>query len=309
MTRRSSLAAGCVVLSVATLLFGCSAGGQADDMRGQGDDSASTGGAGGQAIGTGGTASGGAVASGGAISSGGSASGAGGTAANGGRGGAGGTANGGTSNGGTPGLGAWTTGYAATMFGNSAAGDCSAYADNGAFTDSTMIAGSACASNKTVTIDTYSSTVANDASYYGAPGDLSSIWSGAQCMCQNGGGTGTGDCTTPPSCPMENDCGKCVAVKCDPNGTVSVGGQTHDMYCDTSSYVVIEVIDACPHNHPTNVMSTEGWCTMRQAQHIDLSCSALGDISSLGTGIGKQGWLNVDVQIVPCSLGLGKHSL
>jgi hypothetical protein len=108
---------------------------------------------------------------------------------------------------------------------------------------------------------------------------------------------------------MEQDCGKCVAVKCDPNGTISEGGYNHDMYCGTTEYVVIEVIDACPHNHPTNVASSEGWCTSRQANHIDLSCSALGGISNLGTGVGIQGWLNVDVQVVPCCLGLGPHSL
>ena len=73
------------------------------------------------------------------------------------------------------------------------------------------------------------------------PGDLSSIWSGGECECQGGG---AGNCTTAPSCPMEQDCGKCVAVKCNPNGTISEGGYNHDMYCGTTEYVVIEVIDA-----------------------------------------------------------------
>jgi hypothetical protein len=101
----------------------------------------------------------------------------------------------------------------------------------------------------------------------------------------------------------------CVAVKCDPSGTFMLGGTTHDADCNTAQYAVVEVIDACPHNHPTNVASSEGWCTSRQANHIDLSCSALGGISSLGMNVGRDGWLNVDVQIVPCSLGLGLHSL
>jgi len=191
------------------------------------------------------------------------------------------------------------------MFGNHSAGDCASYSN---FTDTTDIADSACVSEMegNVTLATYSSGTANDSSYYGAPGDLSSIWSGGECECQGGG---TGNCTTAPSCPMEQDCGKCVAVKCDPNGTISEGGYNHDMYCGTTEYVVIEVIDACPHNHPTNVASSEGWCTSRQANHFDLSCSALGGISNLGTGVGIQGWLNVDVQVVPCCLGLGPHSL
>jgi hypothetical protein len=192
------------------------------------------------------------------------------------------------------------------MFGNDSMGDCSGYAN---FSDTTNIAASACASNGTVSIASYSSTTANDASYYGAPGDLSSIWMGGECTCQAGTGTGTGNCTAPPSCPMEQDCGKCVAVKCDPNGTIMEGGFTHDQYCSSTEYVVIEVIDACPHNHPTNEASSEGWCTSTQANHIDLSCSALGGISNLGLDIGEQGWLNVDVQVVPCSLGLGLHSL
>ena len=206
-----------------------------------------------------------------------------------------------------PAWGAWDhRRYAATMFGNDSTGDCSGYAN---FSDTTNIDDSACASNGTVTVVNYSSSMANDASYYAAPGDLSSIWQGGECMCQNGSGSGTGNCTQPPSCPMEQDCGKCVAVKCDPNGTIMEGGYTHDQYCGTTEYVVVEVIDACPHNHPTNVTSSEGWCTSKQANHIDLSCSALGGISNLGTNIGQQGWLNVDVQVVPCSLGLGLHPL
>ena len=192
------------------------------------------------------------------------------------------------------------------MFGDHWSGDCASYSN---FTDTTNIADSACVSEMegSVTLATYSAGAANDSSYYGAPGDLSSIWSGGECECQ--GTDSTGNCTTAPSCPMEQDCGKCVAVKCDPNGTISEGGYNHDQYCGTTEYVVIEVIDACPHNHPTNEASSEGWCTATQANHIDLSCSALGGISNLGTGIGVQGWLNVDVQVVPCCLGLGLHSL
>jgi hypothetical protein len=192
------------------------------------------------------------------------------------------------------------------MFGNSTMNDCANFTN---FSDSTDITKSACASNRAVTIAAFSSGVANDASFYGAPGDLSSIWQGPECMCQNGSGTGTGNCTQPPACPMEQDCGMCVAVKCDSTGTFTLGGTTHDADCNATQYAVVEVIDACPHNHPTNVASSEGWCTSRQANHIDLSCSALGGISTLGMNVGRDGWLNVDVQIVPCSLGLGLHSL
>jgi hypothetical protein len=192
------------------------------------------------------------------------------------------------------------------MFGNSTMGDCANFTN---FSDSTNIANSACVSSDKLKIDAFSSGVANDASFYGATGDLSSIWQGPECMCQSGSGTGTGNCTAPPSCPMEGNCGMCVAVKCEPNGTFTLGGSSHDQNCSTTQYAVVEVIDACPHNHPTNIASSEGWCTSRQANHIDLSCSALGGISSLGMNVGQDGWLNVDVQIVPCSLGLGLHSL
>ena len=161
---------------------------------------------------------------------------------------------------------------------------------------------------------TFQSGVANNASYYGATGDLSSLWVGGECVCQNPPG-GTGDCPSGnyPSCPSESqsggNCGICVAVKCDPSGTFTYGGTTNDNHCNTSTYAVVQIIDACPHNHPTNVASTIGWCTSRQANHVDLSCSALGGISNLGTSIGQAGWLNVDVQVVNCSIGLGLHSL
>ncbi len=205
---------------------------------------------------------------------------------------------------GTTGLGTWTTGYVATMYGNVNSGDCVGYTS---FSDTTNFNSQTCPN---VTKATYSSGVANNASYYGATGDLSGLWVGAECQCQGGG---TGNCTTAPSCPSESqsggNCGICVAVKCDPSGTFSTGGTTNDNRCNTTTYVVVQIIDACPHNHPTNVASSIGWCTSRQANHIDLSCSGLGGISNLGTAIGQAGWLNVDVQQVNCSLGLGPHSL
>jgi hypothetical protein len=232
--------------------------------------------------------------------------GAGGTSGAAGRGGttgaAGTTGSGGT---GTPGLGAWTTGYAATMYGNDSSGDCDGYPD---FGDTTNIDSQTC--TKVVSIASYSAGVANNASYYGATGDLSSLWGGAECSCN---GNDTCPSNQAPSCPAESqsggNCGICVAVKCDPNGTFSLSGTTHDQDCDKTHYVVVQIIDACPHDHPTNVASSEGWCTSRQANHVDLSCSALGGISTKGMNIGQDGWLNVDVQKVDCSLGLGLHSL
>jgi len=213
--------------------------------------------------------------------------------------------NGSGGKGGTPGLGAWTTGYAATMYGNDSSGDCNGYPN---FGDTTSINSQTC--NKVVTIASYSAGVANNASYYGATGDVSSLWVGAECACN---GSDTCSNNQAPSCPAESqaggNCGICVAVKCDPNGTFSLSGSTHDQDCSTTQYVVVQIIDACPHNHPTNVASSEGWCTSRQANHVDLSCSALGGISTKGMNIGQDGWLNVDVQKVDCSIGLGLHPL
>ena len=173
-----------------------------------------------------------------------------------------------------------------------------------------MVATIAAAANKVVRIASYASGVSNNASYYGALGDLSTLWAGAECNCN---GNDTCPSNQAPSCPAESqsggDCGICVAVKCDPNGTFSLSGTTHDSDCSKTEYVVVQIIDACPHDHPTNVASSEGWCTSRQPNHIDLSCGALGGISTKGMNIGQDGWLNVDVQKVDCGIGLGLHAL
>jgi hypothetical protein len=260
----------------------------------------------------GGAATGGVTTASGGLPSGGKASGGtatGGTATGGKASGGtatGGKATGGSTTGGSGAIGTWISGYAATMYGNSSSGDCAGYSN---FSDSTNISGGVCTwmtGALKVTIASYQSGVANNASYYGAPGDLASIWQGGLCTCPGGG---TGDCTSAPSCNDEQLCAKCVAVKCDPNGSFTYSGTNHGTYCNTTTYVVVQIIDACPHNHPTNVASPIGWCTSRQANHIDLSCSGLAAISNLGTNIGQQGWLDVAVQVVDCSVGLGKHSL
>lgn len=205
----------------------------------------------------------------------------------------------------TPGLGPWTTGYVATMFGNNMSGDCAGYPN---FSDMTAIRTSTC--SRVVSVASYIPGVANNASFYGATGDVSSLWTGAACAC-NGSDTCTG--TQTPSCPAEQqaggNCGICVAVRCDPAGTFALSGSTHNQECNATSFAVVQILDACPHNHPTNLASIAGWCTSRQANHIDLSCSALGGISTIGMNIGRDGWLNVAVQRVNCGIGLGLHPL
>lgn len=187
------------------------------------------------------------------------------------------------------------------MFGNHTSGDCAGIAN---FSDTTNISGAACVGNRLVTLATYGAGVANNASYYGAPGDLSSIWAGAQCMCQNG--STANPCPSPPACPMEQDCAKCFEVKCDPNGVGKYSnGDTRNgaSWCNANATVVIQVIDACPHNHPSNTW----WCTTNDPNHIDLSCSALQAISATPSTIGSVGWLDVQVRPVSCSVGLGPH--
>ena len=287
-------------------------------------------GAGGQINAGGAPGSAGASGAGGAIGSGG-VTGTGGITGSGGRSGAGGSGTGGapagtggsnnvggsngaggrnavggsTGSGGTPGLGPWTTGYVATMYGNDTSGDCAGYPN---FGDMTSIRSATC--SRVVTVASFVAGTANNASFYGATGDLSSLWVGARCSCN---GSDTCPANQAPSCPAEQqsggNCGICVAVKCDPMGTFSLGGATHDQDCNQTQYAVVQIIDACPHDHPINVASSEGWCTTRQANHVDLSCSALGGISSKGMSIGQDGWLNVDVQQVDCSIGLGLHAL
>jgi hypothetical protein len=259
-------------------------------------------GTGGISVATGGKASGGNQNASGGRSSGGTASGG---TASGGRptGGTstggkatGGAATGGTSAGGT--LNWDSAAYSATMFGNVNSGDCTQLQGT-SFSDGTNISASACvAGTRTVTLN------AENSKWYGAPGDLSTIWQGAQCTCQGGG---TGACSTAPSCADEQDCGKCFAVKCDPNSTAKYSnGDTRSgtQYCNSSQYVVIQIIDACPHNHPSN----SWWCTSSEPNHIDVSCSALVAITGSGYNAGNLGWLGVRVAPVACSVGLGIHA-
>ena len=246
--------------------------------------------AGGIVVGTGGSGTGGG-GTGGATATGGAAGrGAGGT-------GTGGTGTGGASVGGSSG---WLVGYTATMFGNiaaSPASDCSGVAN---FTDATMISRATCTSQG-FPVATYGAGVANAASFYGAPGDLSSMWVGPLCTCP------AGQTTCVPSCRMEGDCGRCFEVKCDPAGIGSYSdGATRvgATYCNPNQSAVVQIIDACPHNHSNNPW----WCTAANpgtVNHIDISCSAMKAIAGNPAMIGNWGWLNVQVRQVDCAVGLG----
>jgi hypothetical protein len=136
--------------------------------------------------------------------------------------------------------------------------------------------------------------------WFGATGDLSSLWSGPTCQC-TGRDTG-GVCRTPPACPDQGNCGQCVEVTCNFEGKHSFqnDGLTHDEFCRPGRSVVVQLIDACPHNHPNN----QYWCTQARPEHIDVSCSAFRELTQ-GRQIGQIGSINVRVRKVDCSVGLG----
>ena len=183
----------------------------------------------------------------------------------------------------------WLPDYTATMFGEV---DCARFGfDDPGDSDLGL---AACVSGGKVSLD------AGNQVYFGATGDLSSLWEGAPCACQ-GAETG-GVCRTPPACPDQENCGRCVEVTCNFEGRHSFQGDgvTHGELCRPGASVVVQLIDACPHNHPNNAY----WCTERRKNHIDVSCSAFRQLTT-GREIGKIGSINVYARPVDCSVGLG----
>ena len=183
----------------------------------------------------------------------------------------------------------WLSDYTSTMFGEV---DCARFGfDDPGDSD---LALAACVNRGAVRLD------ARNQVYFGATGDLSSLWAGAACECQ-GAETG-GVCRTPPACPDQQNCGRCVEVTCNAEGRQSFQGDgvTHNELCRPGTSVVVQLIDACPHNHPNNPY----WCTERRKDHIDISCSAFRELT-IGRDIGKIGSINVYARPVDCSVGLG----
>jgi hypothetical protein len=186
----------------------------------------------------------------------------------------------------------WRSDYTATMFGEV---DCARFGfDDPGDSDLNL---ATCTSGGKVRLDDQNQV------YFGATGDLSSLWSGAPCRCQ--GSEGEGVCRTPPACPDQQNCGLCVEVTCNFEGRHSFQGDgvTHGELCKAGRSVVVQLIDACPHNHPNNAY----WCTRARKDHIDISCSAFRELTE-GRDIGKIGSINVHVRPVDCSVGLGPKS-
>jgi hypothetical protein len=192
-----------------------------------------------------------------------------------------------------PGAG-WRTDYTATMFGQN---DCAPLG----VSDATNLNGSTCVARGAVQLS------GANTMFFGAAGDLSSLWNNAPACSCNGQEVG-GRCGSPPGCGGQTDCGQCVEVTCNFTGIYSFNddGFKHDEFCKPGKSVVVQLIDACPHNHPNNTY----WCTTARPQHIDLSCTAFSNItvSSTARPLSTIGSVNVQVRPVNCNVGLGVKS-
>lgn len=185
----------------------------------------------------------------------------------------------------------WDSDYTASMFGEI---DCTRFGfDDPGDSDLNR---AACVSTGAVALD-----AANQV-YFGATGDLASLWTGPPCACS---GAEQGQCRTPPACPGQGNCGQCVEVTCNFEGRHSFqnDGVTHNELCRPGKSVVVQLIDACPHNHPNNAY----WCTRARPNHVDISCSAFSQLTQ-GRAIGQIGSINVHARRVDCSVGLGPKS-
>ena len=183
----------------------------------------------------------------------------------------------------------WHSDYTATMFGEL---DCKAFGfDDPGDSD---LDKAACVSTNAVSLN------AENQKFFGATGDLASLWTGPPCKCSEGASSGV--CRTPPACPEQGNCGECVEVTCNFEGRHSFqdDGVTHNELCRPGQSVVVQLIDACPHNHPNNAY----WCTEARKNHIDVSCSAFRELTQ-GRAIGQIGSINVHARRVDCSVGLG----
>lgn len=186
----------------------------------------------------------------------------------------------------------WESTYTATMFGKD---DCRSYG----FSDGTKLEQASCVQAGLVSVGGSNQT------YFGALGDLSTLWEGNACICD--GGSQQNPCGSPPICPNQTNCGKCIEVACNPTGTFSYknDGHTHNESCRTDQSVVVQLLDACPHNHPGN----NYWCTTSRKDHVDISCTSFAAITQNNKPIKDIGNINVKVRLVNCNIGLGVKSL
>lgn len=187
----------------------------------------------------------------------------------------------------------WNADYTATMFGEI---NCQPFG----FDDpgNSNLNQATCVGRRAVQLNAQNQT------YFGAVGDLSTLWTGGQCTC-NGGQANADRCNSAPGCGGQTNCGQCVEVACNGTGTHSFmgDGYTHNEFCRPGRSVVVQLIDACPHNHPNNPY----WCTRARPNHIDISCSAFSELAE-GRPLGEIGSINVYARPVPCPATLGPRT-
>ncbi len=190
-----------------------------------------------------------------------------------------------------PGTG-WSSDYTATMFGEV---DCAPFGFDDPGNSNLNFA--TCVGRGQVSLNS------DNQKWFGAVGDLSTLWSGSACTCT--GGSSGDKCSTAPACNGQANCGTCVEVVCNGTGTYSYEGDgyTHDEFCKPNTSVVVQLIDACPHNHPNNPY----WCTTQRPNHVNISCSAFNELVQGDRPIGEIGFINAYARPVNCSVGLGVH--
>ncbi|PNW70515.1 hypothetical protein CHLRE_17g723100v5 [Chlamydomonas reinhardtii] len=95
-------------------------------------------------------------------------------------------------------------------------------------------------------------------------------------------------------------CGRCYEVKCDPASFNDGYGQWLDRsnVCrDPDRSVIVQVVDSCPCNYPTNAYSNRRWCC-GDMYHLDLSTWAFEKLAEK-----KWGVIGLLVRQVDCGQG------
>ncbi|MEW5307321.1 MAG: hypothetical protein WDW36_009727 [Sanguina aurantia] len=138
------------------------------------------------------------------------------------------------------------------------------------------------------------------ATFYGGVGDPWTIHDGSCGYGYIDSNVGTGDfvCAASDCNPdFGGSCGRCYEVKCDSGFVHDNYGQSFDrsnMCHDTTESVVVQVIDSCPCNYPTNGYSNKRWCC-GDHYHLDLSIWAFERLADT-----KWGVIPLKVRTVDC---------
>ncbi|KAI9136951.1 RlpA-like double-psi beta-barrel-protein domain-containing protein-containing protein [Paraphysoderma sedebokerense] len=131
-------------------------------------------------------------------------------------------------------------------------------------------------------------------SWFGAMADKAPLYAGPACQPNPNGGPY-------PICPNQGSCGKCYEIKCVSKFPAENGGaQT----CIPGKSVTVQIVDACPHNHPVNLgKKNDNPCQDTGVNHIDLNINAFKEIANLGAGT-----IRTQIREVACT-GLGPNAV